>query len=211
MRAWIWSHDSSCIFWLNGMAGTGKSTIARTIARKMNERKCLGASFFFTRSGGDVSHAGMFFTTIAAQLAIRIPNLKQHILVAIEKEPDIAYKARTEQWTQLIAQPLKQLADEGFVIVMVVNALDECDNDNDMKGLIALLARAGEISTVRLRVIVTSRLETPIRLGFKKMPAILHRDLLLHEVRRELVDADICLFFYDRLEDIKEMYDLPAE
>jgi hypothetical protein len=34
------------IFWLNGMAGTGKSTIARTVARDFYEQKGLGASFF---------------------------------------------------------------------------------------------------------------------------------------------------------------------
>jgi len=40
--------NSKCIFWLNGMAGTGKSTISRTIAQELAEKKRLAASFFFT-------------------------------------------------------------------------------------------------------------------------------------------------------------------
>jgi hypothetical protein len=52
------------------MAGTGKSTIARTVARKYNDRNRLGASFFFSRGGGEVSHAGKFFTSIAITKAI---------------------------------------------------------------------------------------------------------------------------------------------
>jgi hypothetical protein len=39
----------------------GKSTIARTIAQRYYEKDCLGASFFFSRGGGDVSHASKFF------------------------------------------------------------------------------------------------------------------------------------------------------
>ena len=74
---WADGDDERCIFWLNGMAGTGKSTIARTIARKYYEQERLGASFFFSRGGGDVSHAGKFFTSIAVQLANKSPSLKQ--------------------------------------------------------------------------------------------------------------------------------------
>lgn len=52
------------------MAGTGKLTIARTFSRELHDRGCLGASFFFSRGGGDVGHAGFFFTSLAKQLAL---------------------------------------------------------------------------------------------------------------------------------------------
>src|SRR5271155_4473965 len=45
IRAWADGGDEGSIFWLNGMAGTGKSTIARTIARAYYDRNRLGASF----------------------------------------------------------------------------------------------------------------------------------------------------------------------
>lgn len=65
--------DRGCIFWLSGMAGTGKSTIARTIARTYHDKGHLGASFFFSRGGGDLSNADILITTLARQLAISIP------------------------------------------------------------------------------------------------------------------------------------------
>ncbi len=34
IMAWSAAHDVRHVFWLNGLAGTGKSTIARTIARR---------------------------------------------------------------------------------------------------------------------------------------------------------------------------------
>ncbi len=41
------------IFWLNGLAGTGKSTIAKTIAEWARKESILGGCFFFrTRRGG---------------------------------------------------------------------------------------------------------------------------------------------------------------
>jgi hypothetical protein len=75
------------------MAGTGKSTIARTIARKYYELKRLGASFFFSRGGGDLGHAGKFFTTIAMQLADNSPTLKDYICKVTDEKKDIASQA----------------------------------------------------------------------------------------------------------------------
>ena len=67
--AWVDGKNERCIFWLNGMAGTGKSTIARTVARRYYEQQRLAASFFFSKGGGDISHAGLFITSIAMQVA----------------------------------------------------------------------------------------------------------------------------------------------
>src|SRR5579862_2828960 len=73
--SWADGQDERCIFWLNGLAGTGKSTIARTVARRCLDQKRLGASFFFSRGGGDVGHAGKFVTSIAWQLASSVSSL----------------------------------------------------------------------------------------------------------------------------------------
>lgn len=74
IRAWLYGNSESCILWLNGMAGTGKSTIARTMARELHDRGHLGASFFFSRGKGDVAHAGLFFCSLAKQLALSGPR-----------------------------------------------------------------------------------------------------------------------------------------
>src|SRR5207248_2717363 len=101
IMAWADGHDERCIFWLNGMAGTGKSTIARTVARAYYEQERLGASFFFSRGGGDVSHAGKFFTSIAVQLANNVPSLQQYMYEAITKRKDVASQSLRDQWHQL--------------------------------------------------------------------------------------------------------------
>jgi len=55
--------------WLSGMAGTGKSKIAHTVAHGCFEQGRLVASFFFSRGGWDV---GKFVTSIAVQLALHV-------------------------------------------------------------------------------------------------------------------------------------------
>jgi hypothetical protein len=80
--------DEQRIFWLNGLAGTGKSTISRTVAHEYNEQKRLGASFFFSKGGGDAGHAGKFFTSLAAQLAFNVPSLRQYIREAVKNRSD---------------------------------------------------------------------------------------------------------------------------
>ncbi|RDW62503.1 hypothetical protein BP5796_10805 [Coleophoma crateriformis] len=86
---WADSEHGKCIFWLNGMAGTGKSTIARTVARSFKDNRQLGASFFFKRGEGDRGNATRFFTTIVTNLIMRIPDLAQHVENALRDEPDI--------------------------------------------------------------------------------------------------------------------------
>jgi hypothetical protein len=87
--SWADGRDERCIFWLSGLAGTGKS-IARTVARRYFDQKRLGASFFFSRGGGEVGHAGRFVTSIALQLASSIPYLNQYVCDAIKEHRNIA-------------------------------------------------------------------------------------------------------------------------
>src|SRR5439155_1000330 len=65
---WAKDGNSKPIFWLNGMAGTGKSTISRTVAESFAKQQLLGASFFFKRGEGERGNATRFFTTIATDL-----------------------------------------------------------------------------------------------------------------------------------------------
>ena len=137
---WADGEDERCIFWLKGLAGTGKSTIARTIARKYFERERLGASFF--SSGGDVGHAGKFFTSIVMQLANKSPSFNHYICEAIAEWSAITDQSLRDQWRQLILRPLS-LGGNSFPssFVLIVDALDECEGEN--KDTVELSAHMG--------------------------------------------------------------------
>lgn len=221
IRAWAYGNEKSHIFWLSGAAGTGKSTIARTIAHTFNTRQELGASFFFVRGGGDAGHAGKFFTSIARQLTMSFPELEPHVAGALRQQRDLVKKDWDTLWKTLVKQPLKAIipsSDHQTVIIIVIDALDECDNDNDIKRLINVISRSETLAKdankgqhARLRIIITSRPETPIQAGFRRTPSTIHRDLALHDMARDVVDGDICLFIYSQYEEIEKDKDCLCE
>jgi NACHT domain len=202
---WADRQDERCLFWLNGLAGTGKSTVARTVARCYYDKARLGASFFFFRGGGDVSHAGKFVTSIALQLASNIPGLYQHICDAITECYDIATRSLRDQWHQLILRPMTKLDDNGqSTYILVVDALDECDDDNNVRTIIHLLAEIRRLEKVRLRVFLTSRPEVPIRHGFYQIPEAEHQAFILHNISPSIVDHDITTYLEYNLTIIRQ-------
>jgi hypothetical protein len=185
------------------LAGTGKSTIARTVARRYFDQKRLGASFFFSKGGGDISHAGKFFTSFAVQLARNLPQSQRFISDAITEQNDIANQSLRDQWRQLVFRPLSRLHGSLSLssYVLIVDALDECDNEDHIRIILKLLAEA-RLLKVRLRVLITSRPEVPIRYGFCQIPNAEHRDFILHDIEAAIVDHDIFLFLHHEIGSI---------
>ena len=195
------------------MAGTGKSTIARTVAQSFSLQQKLGASFFFKKGEGDRGNASRFFTTIATDLMRSIPGMKDGIREAIDLEPSIAEKTLEKQFHQLICQPFLGLKDKSALDqspILVIDALDECDREGDVKMILRLFSQAREILPISLRIFVTSRPELPVRLGFKHLPDGIYQDMVLHEVAAETISSDIRLFFDNELAIIRERWSLNA-
>lgn len=111
---------------------------------------------FFSRGKEDISHASdKLLPTIAARLALRSPALGQLIRDAISRDPNVASsKDRSYQWELLILKPLSKLEAGSLQqpLILVIDALDECDGDNDIKQILRLLSEAKTLETVRLRI-----------------------------------------------------------
>jgi hypothetical protein len=205
IKVWANDKESKPIFWLNGAAGTGKSTIARTVARTFADQQELGASFFFKRGEGERGNATRFFTTIAAQLARRVSGLGSGIKKAIEADPAISEKALKDQFEKLILYPFLDMAHPpALVLIVVIDALDECEPDNDIRVVLQLLSQMRDLKSVSLRVFVTSRPELHIRLGFKQLPNSTFEDLILHEVAKQTIQHDIRVYFEHELGRVRE-------
>ncbi|KAL8353865.1 hypothetical protein RB601_003618 [Gaeumannomyces tritici] len=203
---WIQDPNGNGIFWLRGMAGTGKSTISRTVAKKLADTKVPSASFFFKKGEGDRGSAAMFFTTIVTQLLHQLPALAPHVRNAIESDPAIVDKTKREQFEKLFLEPLDNCkGDVPGPIAVVVDALDECDREEDATALVSLLSKAKEVTSVRIRFLVTSRPELPICLGFKNIGDS-YQDLALHEIPAADVRKDISTFLREELAQIRDKF-----
>lgn len=177
---WAKSSDGKCIFWLNGMAGTGKSTIARTVAQTFRENEQLGATFFFKKGEAERGDAKYLISTITKQLATRHRQLAPGVSKAIEDDPDISAKSLKEQFDRLLLQPLQSLnLTDSSSTIIVIDALDECEG-RDIPVLLGFLPQLRKSKVLRVQIFLTSRPELPVRLGFKKSDN--HQDLDLHEV-----------------------------
>ncbi|KAH0562822.1 hypothetical protein GP486_002547 [Trichoglossum hirsutum] len=212
IAGWVGNRNGKPIFWLNGMAGTGKSTIARTIAQSFADKAQLGASFFFKKGESNRGDASRFFTTVARDLMARVPELISGITKAIDADPAISERALKDQFEKLILQPLSgTTCSKVLELVVVIDALDECERDEDVRAILQLLSRTKDLKLVSLRVFVTSRPELPIRLGFKQMSDGTYQDLILHEVPKKIIKHDIAVFFECELARIREERSLPLE
>ena len=208
IREWARSPQGKGIFWLSGIAGTGKSTISRTMAKSFSEAQSLGASFFFERGEGDRGNARKLFPTIAWQLAASNPQLMPALHQAVHDNPGIMAKAMREQFDKLLLQPLQKLEQSNVstqTIIIVIDALDECEEDSDIRLILQLLPRLQlqSLATIRLRVFLTSRPDLSIRLGFSKIASNVHKDFVLHDIPLEVIEHDISLFFDHRLIEIR--------
>lgn len=202
---WAENSHTESIFWLNGMAGTGKSTISRTISRSFDSTGHLGASFFFKRGEGDRGSSAKLFTTIAAQLATKKPAIAPYIKNAINSNPTISDKGLKEQFDKLILQPLSAISPKtrkAEFMVIVIDALDECDLENEVKVIIHHFGRARSLG---LKIFVTSRPELPIRLGFSAIKGK-YQEFILQEISQPVIKHDLSLFLEHELATIRARY-----
>ncbi|KAL4745501.1 hypothetical protein BDW72DRAFT_186580 [Aspergillus terricola var. indicus] len=214
IKEWAMLPQEKCIFWLNGRAGTGKSTISRTVAKTFNEANLLGASFFFKRAEGDRGNTSKFFPTITRQLARKIPQLVHSVQKTIQGDSDIATKGLKEQFDKILLQPIVDLRSSTLlipVLVIVIDALDECEVENDILLILQLLPHLQKSNSVCFRIFIASRPELPIRLGFSKIAAHGFETLVLDEIPEHVIENDISLFLQHRLSGIRTERSLPAD
>ncbi|PLB45802.1 hypothetical protein P170DRAFT_467015 [Aspergillus steynii IBT 23096] len=196
IQSWIDDSQTPPIFWLHGMAGTGKSTIARTVASALDRRErldskgslpdeiCLGGTFFFRRTQHGHGQATALFRTLARQLVEALPDLAQPICDVIEQNYDIASEIMLNQWRDLVLHPLRDLGKRlllPLTVILVVDALDEClpetswDSksagqslpENNIHIIVNLLGQVRELETSHVRVKIFITSRPTDEIGFR--------------------------------------------
>ncbi|CAE6476899.1 unnamed protein product [Rhizoctonia solani] len=204
-----WSVDRTKpnVFWMNGMAGTGKTTIAYTFAQSLKTRGALGASFFCTRTSDECRDVGRIIPTIAHQLALYSPSFRSALLRVLEQEPNIKSQSIDTQCERLIKEPLSK-AKSGMTkgLVVMIDALDECSNANGVRTILDVLFRI--TPGLPLKFFVTSRPEPDIRHRIEAQSDRNRSICVLHEIEKSLVEADIELYLRDELRNGVSEHDL---
>jgi len=199
LERWLGDEQDHRVFWLNGLAGTGKSTIAQTFAEISFAAGKLGASFFCSRNFEGRSNLQAILPTVAFQLAYRYFLFRQQLIQVLKANPNIGQETLCSQMESIIVDPLRATRVQTLIII---DALDECKDEEPASAILSVLSRyVDEIPNVKF--FITGRPESRIRSGFRLGSLRPITEVLrLHDVERPSVDSDIKLFFRARLTEI---------
>jgi hypothetical protein len=191
IELWARTPNESPVYWLNGLAGTGKSTIAKSIAERLFAEGQLGASFFCSRDFEDRRNPQLIFPTLATQLARNYPEFRSIFIPLIQSDPGIGYVSLYNQMEKLIIQPLNKSSTS---TVIVIDALDECKDEGSASAILSVLGRLA-FKAPRVKFFLTGRPEPRISEGFRlPLLAEITDVFVLHTVEQDQVKRDIQLF-----------------
>jgi len=191
-------NDPIRIFWLAGLAGTGKTSIAITLCRMLQDEPdiVLGGTFFCSRTANvtELTDARCILPTLAASLAGVSHVFAVTLAAALNKDSLAASKPISAQMNTLLQQPLSALSQSSPSIVFVVDAIDECSDENEVKKLLVAISTLACDANVKF--IITSRPETHINAS--PISRIDRSSILrLHTIDIDEVTEDIRLYIHD--------------
>ena len=191
------------ICWVNAAAGFGKSAIARTIAEWCAEQGILGSSYFFLRGSGNRSKIASLVPTLAYHLSRSVPSTKPFIEEKLKDEPNILRQPAAYQFQKLLVDPFR-LSNKSFLppeipaVVVIIDALDECDDRVLMAGFVEAAIAAGK--SWPFRILFTGRIDEHLRQIFQTEAAhSVTYSLSLHDF---VAHYDIHMFYSAMFRDI---------
>jgi len=217
-RIYEWAEDPSCnspsVFWLTGDAGSGKSTIAYSVARHFDGQeadeeddeesdamqdapKILGANFFCSRQFEETRQEKSIIPAIVDQLAHHSQPFANALLRANKFD---SVNIKSKQMKDLLADPWVQSVNNQhaeFPFLVVVDALDEIEHRGGSAFLEELLRMTEKSHLQGLKFLVTSRPDPDLA----KLCSSFTSDAIcaLYDVPTDTVKADIATYLQAKL------------
>jgi hypothetical protein len=215
---WVNFEDGDGFFWVHGSAGTGKSTISLTIARHFREdSNRLAASYFFKRGEKDRNGTTLFFSTLANELIKTMPMYKENLKASLDAlgQDQVEEKGLEEQFKILVETPLGNIPPSSFALpkIIVIDALDECEEEINVPKICEYLCRLQTLTTVRLRVLITSRDDYSMVNAFKRLEKlnIKYQSLSLDRDFLDETKSDIRTFLDDEFASIRSNFSVEED
>jgi hypothetical protein len=196
-----WANDGAqelTTLWLNGMAGTGKTAIACTFAKIMEQEGILGATFFIDRQEEERRDLRRIVQTLAYDLAKHSHKQLRAVWTVLRDDPTFERLGYQEQMRLLIKNPLDIVRVEPLVVV--IDGLDECGASNGASLLSSLVKLLADHP---IKLFVTSRNETDIVRALHSIP---HTPIKLQEIS---VSEDVQLYWESSLDELCHHKGLP--
>ncbi|CAG7855299.1 COMPASS-like H3K4 histone methylase component WDR5B {ECO:0000303/PubMed:19567704} Short=AtWDR5B {ECO:0000303/PubMed:19567704} [Serendipita indica DSM 11827] len=177
-----WAEDDTSdkpIFWLCDIAGSGKSTVAMSVATLCRTERTLGGHS--VRLWQDLVH--------------HIPELAPHVADTVKRNPSIMRSSLEKQFRTLITDPLRHRQER---VVLIVDAIDECKSGPQRRELLDTLAKAVQESR-NVKIFITSRPDPVIESVLRPLSIKSKLEDRLHDIKhRDNVD-DIAAYVHQSL------------
>ncbi|KIM25155.1 hypothetical protein M408DRAFT_42073, partial [Serendipita vermifera MAFF 305830] len=162
------------IFWIVDRAGTGKSTVAKQIVTEWEKAAKPVVPFFFSMAAVDTMSNARFCATVAVKLAglADFGTFRTALAQVLRKDLTVETLSFEEQFEKLVLDPL-QTSDRP--LLLVIDALDECDERGRSELLLTLLSNLGRLRMIK--VIITSRPSPDINRSLQNQEMVYSRRL----------------------------------
>lgn len=204
LLSWAKDCNEPHVFWLNGMAGTGKTAIALSFVRLLVENQLLGGYFLCSRDGSpEERNVQNILPALSDSLASIFPAFKDaRSLDMSTNHSRMINLTLDDQFSFLFSKNSLQRAfgdpsGNTRIPVVVIDALDECQDRHATSTLLeALLSRVPHLP---IKFFVTSRPEPHIR---SLLETEYPRTFRLHEINEAEARCDISFYLHHELTQV---------
>ncbi|KAI5117554.1 hypothetical protein M0805_004754 [Coniferiporia weirii] len=170
IRAWADSESESKLFWLHGVAGSGKSCIANSVAHELKQQRRLFGCFFCKRDDPDCRIPKKVIPTLAHHFSKWHADYRSQMVSLMQGEEGLGiYSSLARQLELLVKKSMVSLSfgpeDRALMpLVIIIDALDECEDRFQLAQ--TLLQFTDDVPWVK--VFITSRPSADLRRIFSK-------------------------------------------
>jgi len=147
-------------YWIYGLPGIGKTSLAHSICSKLDERKQLAGAFFCRRDVTNSSDPRNILPTLIYQLAKTSPPFRSIVTEHLHKNQHMTPQSmQVTLFLEFIRSiPCHSNPD---TLVVIIDAFDECGNTQSRADILKVLIDAAALASW-LKIIITSRPEVDI-------------------------------------------------
>jgi hypothetical protein len=184
-------------FWIYGLPGIGKTSLAHSICANLHECEKLAGAFFCQRDDPNLSEPRNILPTLIHKLAIISPAFRSIVAERLRNEPNMTSESMKpilflDFICKLPRAPIRTL-------VFVIDAFDECGSTQSRPEILrALISAASYVPW--LRILITSRPEGDIEDFFNALTPSTHFRLDLTENKE--TTSDLRFFAKDRFSTV---------
>jgi hypothetical protein len=192
-------------YWIYGLPGIGKTSLANSICASLHDQKKLAGAFFCRRDDSNLSEPRNVLPTLIHKLAEIFPPFRTIVANCLRSDPNLTPESMKDPLFLDLLDNLPKRPND--CLVFVIDAFDECGDDRGRLRLLRVLTGAATRASW-LKIIITSRPEADIRRFFDGLTqsSYLGYDLATDQE----ASGDLRAFARSEFEPVARKWDLQA-